>query len=50
MRSTLLAAALSFAAIAVQAQSIEALEAQLDKARDTAPMTIKAFMLLSRPA
>ena len=50
MRSTFLAAALTLAAASAHAQNIEALEAQLDKARDAAPMAIKAFMVVARPA
>ena len=50
VRSTFLAVALSLAAAAVHAQNIEALEAQLDKARDAAPMTIKSFTMVTRPA
>jgi hypothetical protein len=50
MRSTFLAAALTLAAAAVHAQNIEALEAQLYKARDAAPLAIRSFMMVTRPA
>ena len=50
MRNALFAAALALAAPAALAQDVEALERQLDKARDAAPMTIRNFMLVKRPA
>ena len=50
MRSALCAAALLLAAPAAIAQDVEALERQLDKARESAPMVIRNFMLVSRPA
>jgi hypothetical protein len=49
MRTLLLAAALLFAPGAI-AQDVDALERQLDKAREAAPMTIRNFMLATRPA
>jgi hypothetical protein len=45
-----IAAALVVAALPAAAQDIDALERQLDKARDEAPMVIKSFMAVSRPA
>src|SRR5436190_23524591 len=50
MRAALLSLALALAALAASAQGIEALEAQLDKAREAAPMAIKPFLVVSRPA
>lgn len=50
MRATILAATLALAAPAAIAQNAEALEAQLDKARDAAPMVIKPFLAVERPA
>jgi hypothetical protein len=50
MRYALLAAALALAAPAAIAQDIEALERQLEKAREAAPMVIKPFMAVPRPA
>lgn len=44
------AAALVLAAPAAAAQDIEALERSLDKARDAAPMVVKPFMAVARPA
>lgn len=43
-------AALALAASAAVAQDIEALERQLDKAREAAPMVVKPFMTVTRPA
>lgn len=43
-------AAFAFAASSVGAQDIEALEKQLEKARDAAPMVVKSFMTVTRPA
>jgi hypothetical protein len=45
-----IAAALVLAAPIAAAQDIDALERQLEKARDAAPMVIKPFMAVSRPA
>ena len=50
MTRTLIAAALLALAPVAIAQEVEALEKQLDKARDAAPMAIRNFMLVSRPA
>ena len=50
LRKILCAAAFVLAAPASMAQDVDALEAQLDKARDAAPMTIRNFMLVARPA
>jgi hypothetical protein len=50
MMKALLAALVVFLAPAALAQDVEALERQLDKARDAAPMTIRNFMLSTRPA
>lgn len=52
MRIALFAAgaAMALAASSVGAQDIEALERQLEKARDAAPMAVKSFMAVSRPA
>lgn len=50
LRKLLCAAAFMLVAPAALAQNIEALEAQLDKAREAAPMTIRNFMLVTRPA
>ena len=50
MRNVLFAALLLAAAPAAIAQEVEALERQLDKAREAAPMTIRNFMLATRPA
>lgn len=44
------AAASALAATTVLAQDIEALERQLDKAREAAPMVVKPFMAVARPA
>lgn len=44
------AAASALAATTVLAQDIEALERQLDKARAAAPMVVKPFMAVARPA
>ena len=43
-------AAIAFAAVSAGAQDIDALEKQLEKARDAAPMVVKSFMTVSRPA
>ena len=51
MRTSLaLASALAFASHAALAQDIEALERQLEKAREAAPMVLKPFVLVARPA
>src|SRR5690242_8514437 len=52
MRTALFAAgvAIAFAAASAGAQDVEALEKQLEKARDAAPMVVKSFMPVSRPA
>jgi len=50
LRKLLYAAAFMLAAPVALAQNIEALEAQLDKAREAAPMAIRNFMLVTRPA
>ena len=51
MRTPLVfAAALAFAATAATAQDIDALERQLEKAREAAPMVLKPFLLVARPA
>jgi len=51
MRTTLLAAiALALFAPTIYAQDIEALERSLEKARMDAPMTLKPFMAVTRPA
>ena len=50
MIKSLLAAALVLAAQAAAGQEVEALERQLDKARDAAPMTVRKFMLVEQPA
>ena len=50
MRNALFAAVLLVAAPAALGQDVEALERQLDKAREAAPMTIRNFMLATRPA
>ena len=50
LRRFLCAAAFALAVPAATAQEVDALEAQLDKAREAAPMTIRNFMLVSRPA
>ncbi len=51
MRTPLvLAAALAFAATAATAQDIDALERQLEKAREAAPLVLKPFLLVARPA
>jgi hypothetical protein len=50
LRRFLYAAAFALAAPASLAQDVDALEAQLDKAREKAPMTIRNFMLSTRPA
>ena len=42
-------AAIALASVAVGAQDVEALERQLEKAREAAPMQVKAFMPVSRP-
>lgn len=44
------AAACVLAAPAVHAQDVEALERQLDKAREAAPMVVKPFLAVTRPA
>jgi hypothetical protein len=49
MRKLLLAAAL-LAAPAAMSQDIEALERQLEKAREAAPLVLRNFMLATRPA
>ena len=43
-------AALAFAAASAGAQDVDALEKQLEKARDAAPMVVKSFMAVARPA
>ena len=48
--SVILASALAFAAPAVLAQDIDALERQLEKAREAAPLVLKPFLLVARPA
>lgn len=51
MRTSLaLSTALAFAAPAALAQDIDALERQLEKAREAAPMVLEPFVLVSRPA
>ena len=50
MRNALLAAMLLLLSPAVLAQDVDALERQLDKAREAAPMTVRNFMLVTRPA
>ena len=50
LRKLLCAAVFVLAAPPALAQDVDALEAQLDKAREAAPMTIRNFMLVSRPA
>src|SRR5690349_19324283 len=42
--------AIALAASSVGAQDVEALEKQLEKARDAAPMVVKSFMAVARPA
>jgi hypothetical protein len=44
------AATIALAASAAVAQDIEALERQLDKARESAPLVVKPFMAVTRPA
>ena len=48
--SLILAAALALAAPAAIAQDVEALERQLEKAREAAPMVVRPFVAVSRPA
>lgn len=48
--AAVLCAGLALAAPAAIAQNVEALEAQLDKARDSAPMVIRSFMAVAKPA
>lgn len=48
--ATFVAAALALAAPAAIAQDVEALERQLEKAREAAPMVVKPFVAVSRPA
>jgi len=48
--SAVLASVLAFASPAAIAQDIEALERQLEKAREAAPMALKPFLLVARPA
>ena len=43
-------AAIAFAAASAGAQDVDALEKQLEKARDAAPMVVKSFMAVARPA
>src|SRR5688572_30543672 len=50
MRNVMMAAVLLLAAPAAVAQDVDALERQLDKAREAAPMTVRNFMLATRPA
>jgi hypothetical protein len=51
MRTSLaLAAALALVAPAALAQDVDALERQLEKAREAAPMVLKPFLLVARPA
>src|SRR5688500_7821819 len=51
MRTSLaLAAAIALVASPALAQDIDALERQLDKAREAAPMVLKPFVLVARPA
>lgn len=50
MRNAMIAACLMLAVPAVHGQDVETLERQLDKAREAAPLTIRNFMLVSRPA
>lgn len=50
MKTTVLAATLFLLAPAALAQDVEALERQLDRAREAAPMKIRNFMLATRPA
>jgi hypothetical protein len=49
MRKLVFVAALLFAPAAA-AQDVDALERQLDKAREAAPMTVRNFMISTRPA
>ena len=49
-KSAILCTLLCLAAPAAFAQDVEALERQLDKAREAAPMTVRNFMLVKRPA
>ena len=50
MRTVIAAVILALAAPAALAQSVEALEAQLDKAREAAPMVVKPFITVTRAA
>jgi hypothetical protein len=50
MRAAFLLAALAFASTDASAQSVEALEAQLDRARDAAPMIVIPFLAVTQPA
>lgn len=48
--SIILTSILALASPAALAQDIDALERQLEKARDAAPMVLKPFVLVARPA
>lgn len=48
--SAVLASALALASPVALAQDIDALERQLEKAREAAPMVLKPFVLVARPA